>query len=66
MKILYYKFQCNRCFIVSGNVSKDQGDVLKCCGGEPMVAIPVYEYDTLNMKDEDYKKLSYDILKEWE
>jgi hypothetical protein len=51
---------------VSGNVSKDQGDVLKCCGGEPMVAIPVYEYDTLNMKDEDYKKLSYDILKEWE
>ena len=63
MKILYYKFQCSRCFILSGTVSKYQVDAPKCCGGEPMVAIPVYEYDPLNMKKEDYNKLVKDILK---
>jgi len=36
-----YQFQCNRCFIVSGHVSRDSDDGPACCGGELMVAIKI-------------------------
>ncbi len=34
-----YKFQCNRCFIVSGYVDTDPAGAPNCCGGERMDAI---------------------------
>jgi len=36
-----YKFQCQQCFIVSGEMSSNPNDAPSCCGGEPMVPIPV-------------------------
>lgn len=36
-----YKFQCNRCFIIGGHMSRNQNDAPACCGGEPMTAIAV-------------------------
>ena len=39
MKHVYYAFQCDRCFLVSGNVSTDKDDAPPCCGGEPMTAL---------------------------
>jgi len=32
----YWTFQCNRCFIISGYVSKSPDDAPICCGGELM------------------------------
>ena len=36
-----YQFQCMRCFIVSGYMSRNPNDTPICCGGEPMVAIKI-------------------------
>lgn len=33
-----YQFQCSRCFIVSGKVSRNREDAPTCCGGKPMIA----------------------------
>jgi len=32
---VYYTYQCNRCFIVSGYSGKTPEDAPTCCGGEP-------------------------------
>lgn len=36
-----YQFQCNRCFIISGHLSRNQNDAPACCGGEIMTAIEI-------------------------
>ena len=38
-----YQFQCNRCFIVSGRVSRSREDAPICCDGEPMIATVIPE-----------------------
>ena len=34
-----YKFQCDRCFIISGLVSSNPDDAPLCCSREPMTPI---------------------------
>jgi hypothetical protein len=36
-----YQYQCNRCFMVSGFVTRGELAVITCCGGEPMDAIRI-------------------------
>ena len=48
-----YKFQCNRCFITSGRISRNREDAPTCCGGEPMTAIAIQEHNTAIAKSAD-------------
>jgi hypothetical protein len=36
-----YAFQCTRCFIVSGHMSKNPDDAPACCGGKKMAAVVI-------------------------
>ena len=39
-KIVYYTFQCDVCFLLSGYASRSPDDAPSCCGGELMT--PIY------------------------
>lgn len=38
-KTVYYTYQCNRCFIISGHSGSTPEEAPYCCGGEQMRAI---------------------------
>lgn len=38
-KYIYYTFQCNHCFIISGHSSRNPADAPVCCNGEQMIPI---------------------------
>lgn len=48
-----YYFQCQRCFIVSGRMSRDSQDAPRCCDGEPMAALRVNPDTTAETISED-------------
>jgi len=48
MKQVYYTFQCNRCFIISGISSYNSDDAPYCCGGEVMRPIK-HEFEIVAM-----------------
>ena len=37
-----YGFQCNKCFLKSGIVSKDMDDAPTCCGGDKMMPYEIH------------------------
>lgn len=41
----YFVFQCNRCFIVSGETSNSADNAPTCCGGERMQPIQKEAYE---------------------
>jgi hypothetical protein len=45
-----YKYQCNRCFIVSGEMTRGYAITITCCNGEPMtpIRIEIKEGETNN------------------
>ncbi len=47
-----YKFQCPKCYIISGHMSQDPRDAPKCCNGEPMVAIEVTPESASRLKEQ--------------
>ena len=51
---MIYKFQCNRCFIISGHMSRDSNATPTCCDGEKTVAIKI--------KQDTEEKYNKDIL----
>ena len=36
-----YQFQCQRCYLISGHISRNSEDAPVCCGGEPMIALEI-------------------------
>lgn len=47
MRLIVYKFQCPRCYIVSGHMSQSPPAAPRCCGGIQMIPLKIQDHNLI-------------------
>ncbi len=63
---IYYTYQCNRCFIISGHSGDSPEDAPLCCGGEEMRAIKHIVKTAIEMDEKQLIEQQCSKCESWE